>query len=234
MAFPGIPEDILGSLEEPNPIDLGVLREAVAAIANPPDAALQAVVDYGRVLLAANTVTNLTGAKDWQTLIESHLLDCIYAAAHLPEDLHIVADWGSGGGLPGLVWAALFPEKQFLLLERNGKKAAFLDEAILHLGWVHAEVLTGQGEETLRLEEDAPEVVVARAVEPLPKLLRRMRKAQLPFRTLIVMAGSNWEEAWEQVEPSERAIWKLAATHPYELPANRGKRALLVFRRTRK
>jgi hypothetical protein len=61
-----------------------------------------------------------------------------------------------------------------------------------------------------------------------------MRKAQLPFRTLIVMAGSNWEEAWEQVEPSERAIWKLAATHPYELPANRGKRALLVFRRTRK
>ena len=75
MDYPGIPEELLASIEEPNPLDVGILRQKVATFANPPDAPLQLILNYGRFLLAANQRINLTGAKNWEKLIESHFID---------------------------------------------------------------------------------------------------------------------------------------------------------------
>jgi 16S rRNA (guanine527-N7)-methyltransferase len=44
-------------------------------------------------------------------------------------------DLGSGGGIPGLVLAELFPESSWLLLDSDGKRTGFLDAAVLELGW---------------------------------------------------------------------------------------------------
>jgi 16S rRNA (guanine(527)-N(7))-methyltransferase RsmG len=229
LPFPGIPEDALASLEEPNPIDLGLLRDAVQAVADPPDGPLSVLVEYGRLLLAANTVTNLTGARDWQKLIESHLTDCVFAAAHVPEDVRIVVDWGSGAGLPGLVWAALFPEKELWLCERNGKKAAFLEEAALRLELLNVRVFGGQAEERLAAEEERPDLIVARAVEPLPRLLGRIRRNRVRYRALMLMAGPRFEQDWEELGDEGRRSWKLAAQHKYAL-GEHGERRIVVLR----
>ncbi|MBC8327451.1 MAG: class I SAM-dependent methyltransferase, partial [Planctomycetes bacterium] len=189
MPLPRIPEDVLASPQEPNPLDLGPLRPAVEACADPPDAPLAALVDYGKLLLAANRVTNLTGARDWRTLIECHLLDCALAAAFVPDDVRTVVDWGSGAGLPGLVWAALFPEKELLLCERNGKKAEFLTEAALRLELPNVEVLAGQAEERLALEEDRPGLSVARAGEPRAELLGRLRGNPVRLPAVVLLGG---------------------------------------------
>jgi 16S rRNA (guanine527-N7)-methyltransferase len=45
-----------------------------------------------------------------------------------------ILDLGSGGGLPGLVVAAAWPEATFVLLEANGLRAAFLRRAVGLLG----------------------------------------------------------------------------------------------------
>lgn len=45
-----------------------------------------------------------------------------------------VVDLGSGGGLPGLVFAAHWPEATVDLLEAGGRRAAFLDRAVVRLG----------------------------------------------------------------------------------------------------
>ncbi|KAA3607997.1 MAG: 16S rRNA (guanine(527)-N(7))-methyltransferase RsmG [Planctomycetota bacterium] len=227
--FPGIPEDLLTGLEAPNPLDVGVLRTALEPLATPPDGPLRTLLDYGRLLLAANRMVNLTGAKDWRTLIHAHFLDCLQAARYVPDDARVVADWGSGAGLPGLVWAAVFPEKQILLLERNGKKAAFLKEAILRLELFQVEVLQGQGEERLHREEGV-DLVVARAVEPLPKLLTRLRRNKVRHRSLFVMAGPSWEEAWLAMPKEQRRSWKLPAKHRYLLSDDLGERHLAVFK----
>jgi len=60
--------------------------------------------------------------------------------------LHVV-DVGSGGGFPGIVWALLEPEWEFLLVERRHKKAAFLERmaTVLELGDV--EVFAGDAQE---------------------------------------------------------------------------------------
>lgn len=44
-------------------------------------------------------------------------------------------DLGSGGGVPGLVLAARWPETQVLLLDAAERRCAFLEEAIATLGW---------------------------------------------------------------------------------------------------
>lgn len=229
MPFPGIPEDVLAALEDPNPLDLGALRAAVQACADPPDAPLTGLLTYGRLLLAAGHVANLCGARDWRALIEHHLIDCALAAAYVPEDALTIADWGSGGGLPGLAWAILMPEKELLLCERTGKKAAFLREAALRLDLTNVEVLSGQAEERLRELPDAPDLIVARAVEPLPRLLGRLRRARLHLRALFLMAGPSFERDWDALGPEVRRSWGLAARHRYALGAA-GERVVAVLR----
>ena len=229
MSYPGIPEEALTSLEQPHPIDVGVLRQALEPLADPPDGPLGAVLDYGKLLLAANTVVNLTGARDWTTLIESHLVDCLLAAHHVPEDARCVADWGSGGGLPGLVRASVFPEKRLLLCERRGKRSAFLEDAAFRLGLFNVEVLDGQAEECLR-DEGEVDVIVARAVEAPAKLLARLRRNKVRFGALLLMAGPRWLDDWENLKPELRKSWALSAQHPYSLPAERGKRYLVALK----
>ncbi|TAH38490.1 MAG: 16S rRNA (guanine(527)-N(7))-methyltransferase RsmG [Planctomycetota bacterium] len=227
--FPGIPEQALQSLDEPNPLDVQALRAALSPLADPPEAALALLLQYGRLLLAANTVVNLTGARDWRTLIESHFLDALAAARYVPEDARRVADWGSGGGLPGLVWAIVFPEKQLMLVERTGKKADFLQAAAERLELYNVQVLRGQGEEVLR-EMPPPDLLVARAVEPLPRLLRRLRRNRVRYGALFLMAGPHGLQDWEALEPPDRAAWALSARHRYSPGPGRGERLLLVFK----
>ncbi len=229
MSFPGIPDDALAALEDPNPLDIGILRKVIEPLASPPDAPLRAVLDYSRLLLATNTIVNLTGARDWETLIEAHLFDCLTAAQFVPDDARVIADWGSGGGLPGLVWASVFPDKRVLLCERRGKRAEFLEEAVMRLELFHAEVLSGQAEEQLRMEGEI-DLIVARAVEAPLKLLKRIRRNKVRFGTLFLMAGPRFDEEWDSLQEEVGGSWKLAARHPYQLPGGRGSRQVVVLK----
>lgn len=229
MSFPGIPDEALAALDEPNPFDVGELRKHIEPLASPPDAPLASVLAYGRLLLAANTVINLTGARDWDTLIEAHLIDCLTAARFVPEDARVIADWGSGGGLPGLVWSAVFPDKRILLCERRGKRAEFLEEALMRLEFFHTDVLSGQAEEELRAEGEV-DLIVARAVEAPGKLLQRIRRNKVRFGTLFLMAGPRFDEDWANLSDDVRRSWKLAARHPYTLPGDRGARLVVVLK----
>jgi SAM-dependent methyltransferase len=62
-------------------------------------------------------------------------------------------DLGSGGGLPGLVIAALWPSAQVVLLDANERRTAFLDEAAARLRFDNLEVLRGRAEDLAREEK---------------------------------------------------------------------------------
>ncbi len=231
MAFPGIPDLESAGIPKPPQDSLELLRAALTPLADPVDAPLAAILEYGGLLLAANTVTNLTGAKDWKTLVEAHLLDCVLAARYLPDSARCLLDWGSGGGLPGLVWAGIYPDRHFHLCERNGKKADFLQAAASEMEYMHVDVVTGQGEEVMRGLEPRPDCVVARAVEPLPKFLRRLGRPGVPVRQLYLMAGPSWQRDWEEHSSELKNQWQLVQTDSYNLGPDRGDRFLLHFRK---
>ncbi|MHC4379911.1 MAG: 16S rRNA (guanine(527)-N(7))-methyltransferase RsmG [Planctomycetota bacterium] len=230
MPFPGIPDPQEAGIPTAPDQATDLLRGALAPLVDPVDASLHAILEYGRLLLAANTVTNLTGAKDWNTLVEAHLLDCVLAARYLPERVRTLFDWGSGGGLPGLVWAGIFPERHFHLCERNLKKAEFLEAAASALGYLHVDVVQGQGEEFVREVDPRADLIVARAVEPLPKFLRRLARPGVPPIGLMLMAGRSWEMEWDGNEELQ-GIWHLDKVDRYPLSEDRGDRFALHLRR---
>jgi 16S rRNA (guanine527-N7)-methyltransferase len=113
---------------------------------------------------------NLIGPATAGVVWERHILDSLQLLPLLPKGTRIIAELGSGAGIPGLV-VAIAADLEAHLYESNGKKAAFLREAARKTGTrahVHMVRL-----ETLRTEQALPTVdcVLARALAPLPLLL---------------------------------------------------------------
>jgi 16S rRNA (guanine527-N7)-methyltransferase len=57
-----------------------------------------------------------------------------FAAVLGDAPVGLAVDLGSGGGLPGLVLAVLWPESQWLLVDSNGRRAGWLQDAVDQLG----------------------------------------------------------------------------------------------------
>jgi 16S rRNA (guanine527-N7)-methyltransferase len=75
-------------------------------------------------------------------------------------------DLGSGGGVPGLVLAALWPSAKAVLLDAGERRVAFLQEAVARLGLEsRVEALRARAEEAGRVAElrGAFDLVVARS-----------------------------------------------------------------------
>lgn len=80
-------------------------------------------------------------------------------------------DLGAGAGFPGIPLATVLPECDFTLLESVGRKVEFMNEAIAALGIDNARAVKGRSEDWAAGEgREAYDLVVARAVAPLPEL----------------------------------------------------------------
>lgn len=93
------------------------------------------------LLVRWNARTNLTAVREPAAILERHFVECIAAARALPAGINTLLDLGSGAGFPGILIAVCRPEIAVTLAESQGKKAAFLQEAVrtLHLpAKVHA------------------------------------------------------------------------------------------------
>jgi 16S rRNA (guanine527-N7)-methyltransferase len=77
-----------------------------------------------------NSRINLSSVREPEAIISRHFLESIACARHLPVGISTLLDFGSGGGLPGIPIAICRPELSVTLAESQGKKAAFLMEAI--------------------------------------------------------------------------------------------------------
>lgn len=120
------------------------LHAGLVALALPLDDTVQArLLDYLELLAKWNAVYNLTAIRDPQAMLVHHLLDSLAIVAPLAARLGpkpCVVDVGSGGGLPGIVLAIVWPEASLHLVEPVGKKAAFLRQCALELGLANLRV----------------------------------------------------------------------------------------------
>ncbi len=114
---------------------------------------------------------NLVAPSTLEGLWRRHILDSAQLLA-IASDARDWADLGSGGGFPGAVIAILVHDRADVsvrLVESNRKKAAFLQNALSGLA-PRAEILARRIEDVVECSP-APEIVTARALAPLPRLL---------------------------------------------------------------
>jgi 16S rRNA (guanine527-N7)-methyltransferase len=115
---------------------------------------------------------NLIAPSTIPILWTRHIADSLQLFALAPKAL-VWADLGSGAGFPGLVIACALADTDgahVLLVESNGKKAAFLREAIRVTG-APANVHTVRVSDFVENTAEPIDVVTARALAPLPELL---------------------------------------------------------------
>ena len=119
------------------------------------------------LILRWNARVNLTAIRDEEGILTRHFVESITCARALPTGIATLLDVGSGAGFPGIPIALCRPEIAVTLAESQGKKAAFLQEAVRVLG-VAAKVHSGRAE-ALTTQFDC---VTLRAVEKMPQAVK--------------------------------------------------------------
>ena len=97
-------------------LDLGFREEALPLLRQ-----------YLDLLWSANEELNLISRQmTFDELIDNHVIDCLLPLKQFPKGVNVAADFGSGGGLPGVLYALQFPETRYQLFEKSPKKREFL------------------------------------------------------------------------------------------------------------
>ncbi|MBX3024781.1 16S rRNA (guanine(527)-N(7))-methyltransferase RsmG [bacterium] len=152
--------------------------------------ALRAYVDLLRLW---NRRVSLVGsAEDVDLLLNKHLADSLFAAAHC-RDASAIVDLGSGAGFPGLVIAMVCPGARVTLIEARGKKVSFLEEVcrVASLGNarpMHARI------EVMAAEQDqrgAYDLATSRALGDLVLLRELSRPFLRPHGQLLAMRAAS-------------------------------------------
>lgn len=165
------------------------------------------LLDYLSLLAKWNQTYNLTAVRDEAQMVTRHLLDSLAIAPHITG--RRIIDVGTGAGLPGVPLALLFPEREFHLLDSNGKKTRFLfqvktalclDNMLVHQARV----------ESFRVAEPF-DTVVSRAFASLPDMVHGCRHLLAPGGRLLAMKGAYPTQELEAVSPEcpELAVYPL-------------------------
>jgi 16S rRNA (guanine527-N7)-methyltransferase len=112
---------------------------------------------------AINLVSRNTLADVWRR----HVLDSLQILPLIPRTASTLVDLGSGAGFPGLIVAAARPHLQVRLVEADARKCAFLAE-VARVAAPGAQIINARIES---LSAEPVDVVTARALAPLPRLL---------------------------------------------------------------
>jgi 16S rRNA (guanine527-N7)-methyltransferase len=137
---------------------------------------------YLSLIFRWNVCLNLTSLRTEDAIISRHLAESVVCARAIPAAVETLLDFGSGAGLPGIPIALCWPGITVTLAESQGKKAAFLQEAVRALG-VTAKVHAGRAE-TIDATFDC---VTLRAVDKMPKAVVAAVRLVAPGGWLALM-----------------------------------------------
>ncbi|MGH8732835.1 MAG: 16S rRNA (guanine(527)-N(7))-methyltransferase RsmG [Burkholderiales bacterium] len=155
-----------------------------------PAGARERLLDYVALLVKWNRTYNLTAIRDPHAMVAHHLLDSLAVLPHLPlgEERGLLADAGSGAGLPGIPLAIARPRWRIALAESNQKKSAFLRQAAIELRLPNVEVHEGRVESWR--PQELFDVVISRAFAALDEFIAACRHLAAPQGVLAAMRGA--------------------------------------------
>ena len=202
-----------------NPIEQAVTKGIRAlGLQLPADAAARLCAYIG-LLERWNRVYNLTAVRRPEDMISRHLLDSLSILPWVRGPC--VLDVGSGAGLPGIPLAVARPRWEFYLLDSNGKRTRFMQQATAELQLTNIKVVR------CRLQDYYPEIkfasIVARAYATLAEFATDSGRLCAADGCLLAMKGIYPREELERLAPA----WRVVGVYRLQVPGLDAERHLV-------
>ncbi len=182
---------------------------------------VQQLLDYVALLYKWNQAYNLTAVRQPEAMLVKHILDSLAVVPYIKGDR--LLDVGTGSGIPGIVLAIVWPERQFDLLDSNIKKIRFVRQAVRTLGLTNVQAVHA------RVESWQPEAcydsIVSRAFAELALFVKLTRH-------LLCKEGCWW--AMKAHAEAEQALLpngiQVVDTYELTVPGLSARRTLVVLK----
>ena len=153
-----------------------------------PANAQQKLLHYLHLIVKWNKHFNLSGITAIQEMVPLHLLDSLAISPYLEGER--ILDIGSGAGLPGIPLAIANPDKNFVLLDSNGKKTRFLFQVKVALELSNVEVIDARVDEYLSTADTGEfSLITCRAFSSLSSIVKMIEKPLASGTKLLAMKG---------------------------------------------
>ncbi|GEM_PF-227041 len=177
---------------------------------------------YLQELVQWNKTYNLTAVRDPVQMVVKHLLDSLSVLPYIGKGQ--IADVGSGAGLPGIPLSLVAPRNEYILIDSNGKKAAFMRHVVRRFGLKHVRVLQTRAED---YQPDLPfDTVVSRACAAVEDLVGVAGHLCGPQSRMLAMLGKVPAEL-----PDTVAGFRLASVEALQVPGLSAERHLAILER---
>ena len=204
-------------------LEIRLDRDLAAQGVSAPKPAQAKLIAYLHLLEHWNRHFNLTAVREVEQMLPRHLLDSLSALPYLAG--RSILDIGTGAGLPGLPLAIVCTDRQFTLLDSNGKKTRFLRQVVHELDLrnvaVHQE----------RVEAFSPDAkfdtLIARAFAALPDMLGRCAHLMEPGTRFVAMKGVLPASELSALPPG----FKVTTVAPIRVPGLDAERHIVVVQR---
>lgn len=191
----------------------------------------QKLIQYIELIAKWNKTFNLTAIRNVDEMLTSHLLDSLAVVPFIKAGR--VLDVGAGAGLPGIVLALCYPDKEFVLIDSNGKKARFMTQAKIELGLSNVEVVHARVDE-YGVEEIQPlkpfDAIISRAFASISDMLAYVDHL-VTNETAVLAMKADSENEISQMPAEYKSAYTIEQIHELEVPGLSAKRQLIVLKK---
>jgi 16S rRNA (guanine527-N7)-methyltransferase len=181
---------------------------------------------YLELLIKWNKAYNLTAVRDPDEMISRHLLDSLSVVSFVAEGGENWLDVGSGGGMPGIPLAIMFPQLHFTVLDSNGKKTRFLTQVKIELQLDNLDVMHSRVED---FKTERPfDGICSRAFSSLADFANLTRHLGETQTRWLAMKGLHPDDELQELP----ADFRLCGSNVLRVPGCQGQRHLLILQRT--
>lgn len=149
----------------------------------------------------------LLGPREITKMWDRHVLNCAVVHELIPKGA-LVADVGSGAGLPGIALAIARPDVQFILIEPLERRVDWLDMVIDDLGLANVDVLRARSEQIVETVD--VDIVTARAVSAMKSLIPMTVPLLHGSGELLAIKGQS---AANEIEKADKVLRKFKTQH---------------------
>ena len=165
--------------------------------------AVKLLKQYETIILRWQKALNLVSKNDIKNLWIRHILDSAQLYFYIPTNAKVLVDFGSGGGFPALVLAVLNKclkgnLTDFYLIESDGRKCVFLQEAARELG-VNVHIVNDRIENVKQLKAD---VITARGFAQIDRILQYGYSFFKEKTVYLLLKGEKVSEEIKGIEKS--------------------------------